>query len=325
MSDTDTAEARLRGKATPALKRTLDFVVAGAQKGGTTTLWHHLAGHPQLAVPEAKEVPYFSHDEIIARGWAWYVDEHFRGVPVDVKIGTVTPQYMVASADASEGKIARRMHKHAPDMRVIMLLRDPIGRARSHYRMAARRGIESRSFSDAMRECLEPQALELARRRPTPRTSYVSEGEYSRVLRAYLKSFPLEQVHLALTTDLERDAQKTLSAIFAFLAVDPDHRLTDAGRRDHVGGVKPRLDPEATSELMRQLDENVFPATDRPIFRRRAFEFWFNVWNIAPGEGAEPLDPEVERSLREHFASDARRLERLTGLSVPWCTVPPTA
>ncbi|MCP9488895.1 MAG: sulfotransferase [Solirubrobacteraceae bacterium MAG38_C4-C5] len=127
----------------------------------------------------------------------------------------------MGTGDADVPEIARRIRAAVPDVRLIALLRDPVKRALSHHRMATLRGQEHRTFDDAARASVVPEALDEARRAPTETTSYVVQGEYARILGAYLAVFPRERLHVALTADLAEDPLATMRAIFAFLGVEP--------------------------------------------------------------------------------------------------------
>jgi hypothetical protein len=162
-----------------AEKDLLDFIVIGAQKAGTTSLFQYLRYHPEISLPAGKEVPYFSHDALYARGWAAYMRNLARYEAISDpmrKWGTVTPQYMVggvlqATADVAiknnydERTVPLRIHERLPDVRMIAILRDPVERALSHHRMAVMIGRERRSFDDVVGELLRPNALDRARDR----------------------------------------------------------------------------------------------------------------------------------------------------------------
>jgi Sulfotransferase family len=128
---------------------TLDFLVIGAQRSGTTSLWRHLASHPQVHIPPSKEAPFFSHDRPFARGLAWYLGEFFADADPRRRWGTVSPHYMMGSPDADVPEVARRIHATVPQARLIAILRDPIERAQSHHRMVVHRGRETRGFEEA--------------------------------------------------------------------------------------------------------------------------------------------------------------------------------
>ena len=92
------------------MPQALDFIVIGAQKSGTTSVFEHLRAHPQLYIPPDKELPFFSHDEIHAAGWPAYVSSAFRAAPDGLRWGTVTPWYMAGCPVDSEGKLAVAGH-----------------------------------------------------------------------------------------------------------------------------------------------------------------------------------------------------------------------
>jgi hypothetical protein len=297
---------------------TIDFLVIGAQRSGTTSLWRHMASHPQIELPSSKEAPFFSHDEPFTRGLDWYLGEFFAAAVPQRLWGTVSPHYMMGSQDADVPMIAGRIRTLVPRVKLIAILRDPIARAQSHHRMVTHRGRETRTFEQAALELLEPAALEIARREPPRVQPYLVQGEYGRVLGEYLRVFPREQLHVLLTEELESEPARTLGAIFSFLGVDPSHRPPALDLHHHRGGVGRRLDGAAERELKGYLAREVWPHTPHPSQQRRAFDFWFLQWNVIPDEQPPPLDPEVRALLEEHFVRDAENLEALLSIRVPW-------
>ena len=134
------------------MKQVLDFIVIGAQRSGTTSLFEYMRGHPELAVPPEKEIPYFTH----ARhrlSWEEYIRRLFADADPGKRWGTVTPQYMVGGltgrdldtmVDRGNPRIVpERVRERCPDARLIAILRDPIERARSHHGWASEGGWES--------------------------------------------------------------------------------------------------------------------------------------------------------------------------------------
>jgi hypothetical protein len=296
----------------------LDFLVIGAQRSGTTSLWHALASHPQLHLPTSKEAPFFSHDEQFERGLDWYLEEFFSEADPRRLWGTASPHYMMGGPHADVPEVARRIRATVPDVKLIAVLREPIARARSHHRMVVHRGREPRSFEEAARVLLQPQALRTARQRPMEVQPYLVQGEYGRILGAYLEVFPREQLHVLLTAELGAEPLQTLRGIFSFLGVEDAHRPAQVEARHHRGGLGRRLDAAAEQQLKEHLARTVWPHTPHPAQHRRAFDFWFMQWNVIPDEQLPPIDPELLAALSEHFAPDARTLARLTGLEVPW-------
>ena len=101
----------------------LDFVVIGASKSGTTSLFHYLGEHPSIWLPPSKDAPFFSADEWFEKGWGWMLEDTFRGAPIDQLWGTVTPRYM------EDDRVPERMVGLMPHLKLVALLRNPIDRA----------------------------------------------------------------------------------------------------------------------------------------------------------------------------------------------------
>jgi hypothetical protein len=294
----------------------LDFVVIGAQKGGTTTLFEHLRGHAELCLPADKEAPFFNRPELYSRGADHIFATYFpQPLPAGRLLGTVTPQYMCIAGCA--GRLADAF----PDCRLVAILRDPVERAYSHYRMAVRRGQEDRSFDDAIADMLaSPEALAAGRASTQLGETYVAWGEYGRVLGDYLDRFDRERLLLTYTADLERDPAMVLGSIFDFLGVAvvlPD-RL---GERYHVGGSQRRF-PNVQRRLRRSPVGWVWKRLPQRT-RSRAF-IRFDHWNVRsePTEADEAGGPrwsaETEARLRAHFRRDQSELETRHDVKLPW-------
>jgi hypothetical protein len=297
--------------------RALDFVVIGAQKGGTTTLFEHLRHHPRLCLPADKEAPFFNRPELYTRGVDQLFTTYFpQPLPTDRLLGTVTPQYMCIAGCAD------RLADAFPDARLVAILRDPVERAFSHYRMAVRRGQETRSFDDAIAAMLAgPEALEVARASSGLGETYVAWSEYGRVLDTYLARFGREQVLVTYTSDLERDPAAVIGAVCGFLAV-PVVLPDGLGERFHVGGSRRRF-PNVQRRLRRSpigwAWKRLPQGTRSRLFIR--FDHW-NVRRDAPageagGQGAR-WSAATEARLRDHFAADEDALALRRGLALPW-------
>ncbi len=230
---------------------------------------------------------------------------------------------MMGSPGVDVHEVARRIHSLVPHTRILAVLRDPIERAQSHHRMVVHRGRETRDFDTAAREMLTPEMLERARREPPLVQPYFVQGEYGRILAAYLALFDREQLHVLLTSELRDDPRQTMRAIFAFLEVDARHEPPKLTEHHHRGGRARRLDSQAEQTLKDHLAREVWPRTTRPAQQQRAFNFWFMQWNVIPEEQFPALAPEVRAQLQSHYAADAELLESLTGLRVPWCAQHP--
>lgn len=325
------------------MKESLDFIVIGAQKAGTTSLFEYLRRHPEICLPAGKEAPYFSHDEVYEGGWkaflskAAFVDEAR-------KWGTVTPHYMAggvyepASAELAasydERTIPLRMRECLPDVRIVAILRDPVERARSHYQMGLMNGFERRSFDEAIGDLLHPDALERSRRYPDETTSYVTWGEYGRILAGYFDTFPAEQILVVFTDELERAPAQLLRRVHEFIGVDGEFTPDNLSVQYRSGGTERRLawmSPYRTSSpqgLQRVATRSPavraawrrLPAARRVRFKRNYETFGYRVdlWNRRTGKDMDEPSPATLERLAEHFARDGDRLAALLGVTPPW-------
>lgn len=198
-----------------------DFLVMGTQKGGTTSLFKALARHPEVVPPVTKEIHFF--DRHWQRGLAWY-RAHF---PVRWSLGTrltgeASPSYMFAPG------VAARSARSVPGVRLVALLRDPVDRAWSHYRMMRRMGREQRPFLRALEE--EPDLLAAAEQaladdpdRDVPafwRHSYLARGDYLAQLRRLERHHGDEHLLVLRSEDLFADRREALGDLADFLDLE---------------------------------------------------------------------------------------------------------
>lgn len=293
---------------------TLDFVVIGAQKAGTTSLWRYLDDNPRIAMPPHKEASFFSEPSYA--DFRGYMRALFKDVPRGAVRGTVTPVYMLGTRDAPVPVIADRIRAAAPAVKLIALLRDPVERAQSAWRMVTRRGLETRSFAEAVSQLLEPGELERARHEPSEERAYVVAGEYGRMLAAYLDRFERSQLHVELSEDLSHAPADVVRRVCEFVGVEA-HEPRRLGERFHASG-RERVSPEAEADLKGYLERNVWRRLRHADQHRHEFERWFELWNTVPEPSVEPVDEATAARLRAHYAADAATLEAVTGVRAPW-------
>lgn len=195
--------------------RKVDFVIGGTQKGGTTALAEYCMANLDICMPRSKEAQYFNHEEHFAAAAVDYTRYHanFEPGPLHRVLGDATPEYMYV--EAAPERIAR----YNPAMKWIILLRDPVQRAYSHWNMQVSRRYDDRSFDEAI--FTEPQRLAAATALQRQRWSYVDRGFYSRQLARVWNHFPRAQTLVLPSDALRSDPATTLGAIATFLGVRP--------------------------------------------------------------------------------------------------------
>ena len=168
-----------------------DFLCVGTQKGGTTTLQKLLEKHPETFLPSDKELQFFSlHYE---RGKDWYCQQ-FEGAGDNQRCGEITPYYIFHPEAPS------RIHKLIPNVQIIVLLRDPVERALSHYFHARRHGFEPLELEQALKS--ERERLASGSSFSHQKHSYVSRSLYIEQLSRLEDIFAPEQLLILRSEDL---------------------------------------------------------------------------------------------------------------------------
>jgi len=210
----------LMRRPTARLRSSPDFLIVGAQRSGTTSLYHYLAKHPAVAPPVRKEIQYFSLN--YPRGEAWY-RTHFPVASRGRVTFEATPYYLFHPA------AARRAADTVPDAKVIALLRDPVTRAFSQWQHNASRGFDPLGFEAALdaeegRLAGEEERLEADAGYRSDRHrlwSYTARGEYARLLERWLAHYPISQILVLRSEDLYDQPEQTYGQVLAFLGLPP--------------------------------------------------------------------------------------------------------
>ena len=190
----------------------LNFIVPGAQKSGTTALHYFLSKHPQIALPELEELHFFDDEEIFANLVDYeLLHRHFRPSAALTRAGEVTPSYLYWKP------AIERIRDYNPQIKLVILLRNPIDRAFAHWNMQRFKDREPLDFLEALKE--EPRRIAQPLSIESRRFAYVDRGFYSTQLEQVFNSFPREQVKIVKFEDFRDRKQETLDGIFDFLGV----------------------------------------------------------------------------------------------------------
>jgi hypothetical protein len=298
----------------------LDFAVIGAQKCATTTLFELLRQHPGVHLPLEKEVPFFTGDDCGPGAWTAFSHRIFGAEDGRLR-GKVTPQYM------ANPEVPARMASLMPKLRLIALLRDPLERSRSHFRMGVRRQTETRSFDEAMRACLDRGELAHARagRAPTHSRGYESEAafylawsEYGRILNAYRRYFPPQQMLVLYTHDLEDRPAETLRRVIEFLGLPTEgFEPRGLGEVMHAGGGGSRI-PHGVRVWLRERGPVAWLWSRVPPQQQGRLRFLYERWNTRKQREPLPLSRDTEQALTALFAEDLAYFAAMDMAPPPW-------
>ncbi len=240
------------GRATSRLRSEPDFIIAGAQRCGTTSLFRALMSHPQVARPVLhKGVNYFDINYI--QGWDWYLG-HFPVASLAAWRTRATGPTRIFEASGYylyHPFAIARLARDLPEVKVVVMLRDPVERAYSAYQHELMRGYEWESFETALD--LEPERLvgEVERMRRDPgyesfshrHHSYLHRGHYAEQLENVFANIPRERVHVLLSEDFFADPTSVFSALADFLGL-----VVASGLRFDQYNAQPRVPMAADTE-----------------------------------------------------------------------------
>ena len=215
------------------------FLIIGAQKCGTTSLYNYLLDHPQIVSATTKEVHFFDFN--FAQGWDWYL-RHFPAPVGGGKFitGEASPYYLFHPL------VPERVGGLLPRVKLIVLLRNPAERAWSHYHHEVRLGFESLPFEEAMDAETARLAGEVEKMRLDAHYysynhqhyTYLARGIYVEQLQRWMELFPRNQFLILKTEDLEANPEAVVSETLKFL-----------GLPEAQGGVKVRYNAGAYPQM----------------------------------------------------------------------------
>ncbi|MDP3856077.1 sulfotransferase domain-containing protein [Phenylobacterium sp.] len=204
----------------------INFIVAGVQKAGTTALYDYLAEDPNIGLSKVKEVHFFDDERVdwVAPDYGAYHAQFDWTAPA-IR-GEATPIYLYWP------RSLERIAAYNPAARLIVMLRDPVERAWSHWKMEYARGAETEAFSWCVRQgrrrLLDADPWGVHRE-----FSYVERGFYGEQVERLLGLFPRGQLLILKADDLRRDPNTALASVNAFLGAPPPAQVT--ARDVHVG------------------------------------------------------------------------------------------
>jgi Sulfotransferase domain len=260
-------------------------IAVGVGRSGTTWLHQVLAGHVGLPYG-VKETDFFLRK--YSNGIDWY-KSFFRDCAAEFPILEICPTYF------SSSEARQRIKLHIPDCRIICTFREPVERAYSHYKLMRHNVWTRASFEEVVSSSREIAEM----------------NRYALNLAGWQQTFARNNVLVSLYDDLERNPQSYLDAVCRFIGIP---RLP----------LKPslasaRLNSFPTAPRNRRLAQNARHVRDwlraRRIYRLDRLLERIGVWGFCfdGGEAFPPLEPDLEKRLKQRFRPEVEALERLIG------------
>jgi len=288
-------------------KKLIDFLIIGAQKSATTSLFKYLSVHPDIYMPREKETNFFSDDKKFILGVSWYMCEHFSSASSSMIWGEASPDYMCYDY------VPERIYRTFPNIKLIAMLRNPVTRAYSHYRMAVRRKIEALPFDEYIKKLIarsniSDDFIDYAR-------EFIMFGEYGRILSNYLKYFPINKIKLIFMENMIKEPMRNMKDIYSFLGVLNEFESGVFGKQYHKGGEARFIFLEKF--LMHKWIKQPLRLLLPPKIRR-PLGFWLITKLTVKTKMDSGPSQEIRQILKNYYSKDVELLESLFEIRVPW-------
>lgn len=240
------------------------FLIIGAQKAGTSSLFYYVAKHSRVVASEIKEVQFFT------RRYHWGVRAYRAFFPrlekgllnEPFQVGEATPYYLFSQ------EVPGRVRDLLPSVKLVTLLREPVARAYSHYKHCVRRGMESRPFEEAFQEDIrkfnregsidkQPDESEFEYRHH----SYVRRGLYLTQLQRWWACFGREQLMIARAEDFFADPGAVTSSVVEFLGLPRESIETGTAHNQFSYTKRPKDEFPELVRFYREANEKLDAAT----------------------------------------------------------------
>ena len=196
----------------------VDFFIVGAPKAGTTSLYHYLSEHPQVEMSSQKEPDYFSDKAINEQGM-YYTKNRVNSLAKYESLFVQKESVVYGEASVSYlfyENVAEDIKKYNPNAKIIIMLRNPIERAFSHYLMDYRLGLISDSFENVLAKKSKHKNAHLFYQQ------YIEVSKYSKQIQRYLDFFEKDSILFIDYEDFKINVSKTVDQVYNFLHISTE-------------------------------------------------------------------------------------------------------
>jgi hypothetical protein len=288
-----------------------NFLILGAAKSGTTSLYRYLKQHPEIFLADKKETNFFACKNLKLQDFRWegrspdfflssitILEEYqsiFKKASKQVAVGEVSTGYLYSRA------APEHIRKFNPQVKLIAILRNPIERAYSHYLQLRR---EQREPLENFTQALLAELLRIHNNYVWD-YFYKDQGYYFQQLQRYYALFPTEQIRVYFYEELESDVSKLVSDLFSFIGVTKDFPL-DTSFKFNTGGIP--IHPWfgrliSSNNRIRTSIKYLLSPKKRQEFKKLYLKLFFRP--------APPLPDSAYELLRDAYQDDISKLQEL--------------
>jgi hypothetical protein len=272
-----------------------NFLGIGAQKCASTWLYDILSDHPEACLSNTKELDFFSN--FYDFGYQWYERQFEPNASARV-MGEVSPSYFHHTT------APQRVRDYAPNMQLIVFLREPVQRALSNHKHEVRIGHFSGtdlSFEKGLQN--NPQ--------------YIEQGLYATHLERWLRYFDRQQLLVVLFDDVVADGSAVARRIYEFLRIDVQHVPAALSQRSNESYVNRSAKLEASKNFVRSILRGLRLGWLWDRLGKAGLQKAYRAVNrLEPDNVIPPLQPQTRQQLDNLFADEISRLETLTDLNL---------
>ena len=267
------------------------FICLGAHKSGTSWLYNCLYEHPEIEIKE--KIDFFYVDKKYDKGLAWYADR-FRSTSSEKKVGDLSTVYFFSE------KSAERIKAFNPNLKLVVVLRNPIDRAYSHYLQDVKVGHISRKtdFETAL----------------STMATIKEWGTYKTHLTAYLELFPKEQLKVILFDDIQLRPADVLEDLFSFLDINPQFQSKYLEKKINSARIPKSIMADAQlrkgSKLLKKskTGEKLWWSLKHSWLLKKYYHL-----NSQDDTNLQPMNPKIREELFSYYYEDIKYIEELTG------------
>jgi len=277
-----------------------NFFIVGAPRSGTTSLYSYLSQIPGIYMSSVKEPEFFSPNCSTNNGLIPIINKKdylglFKNVKDELVIGEASTSYL---EDPDSPKL---IHKEVPDAHIIIILRDPIERAYSHYLIHRRNNLEKKSFHESIKNILKKYD-------PLTSNHYLHAGLYSKQILRYINTFGEKNIKIIIFEDFVGNEKNTVKDVLSFLEVnfepnfdsDAQHVFNlpkgkSANKILHSKTIKKIAGKIITTDSRQLLKEKLLLQTEKPS-----------------------MAEEDRKILTNFFKEDVKKLKNILGRDLPW-------
>jgi len=275
-----------------------NFFIVGAPRAGTTSLYHHLKHTPTVFMPQKKEPHFFSviHPRLLkpVKDEKEYY-ELFKNVKNEKAVGEASTSYL------NDPESPKLIYQRIPNARIIIILRDPVERAFSHY-MLARRGLEKRSFHEAIHAYFNRKNFDLS-------VSYLEYGFYSEQIKRYLEIFGSEKVKIIIFEEYVKNVREKVLEVLRFLRVNEEPPNLDKVYKPHQLQMRKLSSIILGSKTVRKIGSRFVNQFDESMWRKLFF---------TEAKMKTKILEKDKMLLKRIYRKDALKTQEILGYSLPW-------